>query len=182
MNKEELRKKALELRRGIPETVRQEKSAKIMNHLESLPLFKKASKVLFYYTNQEEVDVLPLIDRWKVKKEIYLPTLMKGDIFKATKMEEGMPLIKNIYRIPEPENTSEATDLDLILVPGVAFDENGARLGMGKGYYDRFLKTQKGVFKIGLAYIEQILAGIPQNAYDENVDMIITDKRIIEIK
>jgi len=115
---------------------------------------------------------------WDLGKALYLPKLTDEFSFKAIKYGE---LSSNQYGIPEPSG-EEATSLDLILVPGVAFDRQGNRIGMGKGYYDRFLAKQKNVLKIGLAFSEQILASIPKEPYDEIVDLIITDEEVIRIK
>ena len=84
------------------------------------------------------------------------------------------------FGILEPSDVIEIkhpSEIDVILVPGVAFTREGGRLGMGKGYYDRFLKQCTGV-KIGLAYHEQILDVIPTEAHDVDMDILITDETI----
>jgi 5-formyltetrahydrofolate cyclo-ligase len=71
-------------------------------------------------------------------------------------------------------------DIDLCIIPGVAFDINKNRIGYGAGYYDRFLKgVGKECFKVGIAFEEQILQDIPASENDIALDLIITDKRII---
>ena len=85
-------------------------------------------------------------------------------------------------REPDPDSLRQlsADDLDLIIVPGVAFDSSGNRLGMGKGYYDRFLKhLRPSALKIALAFENQIVASIPWDDNDIKMDMIITEERVI---
>ena len=65
-------------------------------------------------------------------------------------------------------------DIDLILVPALCFDEKGHRLGYGKGYYDRLLKSHPGIFTVGVCFDECYLTGLPVEPWDENVDCVVT--------
>ena len=90
-------------------------------------------------------------------------------------------LIKNRYGIPEPiYNGDEKFEekLELIIVPGVAFDKFGNRIGMGNGFYDRYLSRLNKIPRIGLAFEEQMLDQLPKDPYDEPVNIIITDENI----
>lgn len=176
MDKETLRKEAVTRRMNMPDTLRKQKSELIIHTLNSLMVFQSAQNLLAYYSHGAEVDTLGSLPEWDMKKDLYLPRLTEENSFKAMKYGELTP---NKFGIPEPTGDQEAGTLDLILVPGVAFDREGNRLGMGKGYYDRFLSGQKGVLRVALAFSEQILANIPKESYDETVDMIITDEEII---
>ena len=68
--------------------------------------------------------------------------------------------------------------MDLIVVPGLAFDTRGHRIGYGKGHYDKLLKSTKG-YKVGLAFAEQVIETVPDEAHDVPLDLIITDKSLI---
>lgn len=83
---------------------------------------------------------------------------------------------------PDPAATDavDPSDADLILVPGLGFDPSGARIGMGGGYYDRFL-SQTDAVQVGLAFEWQVLTGIPTQAHDQGVDGIVTELRVIEV-
>jgi 5-formyltetrahydrofolate cyclo-ligase len=72
--------------------------------------------------------------------------------------------------------------IELIIVPGVGFDEDGNRIGHGKGYYDNLLRNSQKILHIGLAFESQIVKKIPTNSYDIPIKMIITEKRIINSK
>jgi small GTP-binding protein len=90
---------------------------------------------------------------------------------------------KGAYGILEPKTVRKADEnnIDVILVPGLAFDRNGGRMGFGKGYYDRLLESSKAV-KIGLCYDFQILEKIPTEIHDVPMNFVITEKEILEIR
>jgi 5-formyltetrahydrofolate cyclo-ligase len=128
--------------------------------------------------------VLPRVDKQNNELKIY-------------EIKDTEELVKGYFGIPEPNvsadisaNISESRrmnveHMDLILVPGVAFDEQCNRLGYGKGFYDKLLSRVRGQGSsvkclIALAYEEQIVGSIPSESHDIKMDKIITDKRIIE--
>ena len=178
MNKEVLRKKGLEIRRGLSEKVRFEKSEKILKKLEEHEWFKAAKHVLFYYELSNEVNVSPLIEKYSELKTIYLPKVVSETHFEIIPLSKETEMKKGAYKINEPRGEASSINPDLIIIPGVAFDKEGNRLGMGKGYYDRYLKKVRSVKKIGLAFEEQMLESIPKEPYDIPVDIIITDQTI----
>lgn len=92
-------------------------------------------------------------------------------------------LKKGAYGILEPSQIKPAdeNDIDIILVPGLAFDRSGGRMGFGMGYYDRFLKNSRAV-KIGLCYDFQLLDSIPSESHDVPMDFIITEKEILKVR
>jgi 5-formyltetrahydrofolate cyclo-ligase len=176
MNKETLRKELSGKRDRLSQEDRQGKSEVIIRKLEALEVFKKARSLLAYHSFSSEVITSDHLSKWKETKNLYLPVLTNETDFEAHRFSE---LKENHFGIPEPVSQETAEELDLILVPGLGFDRKGGRLGMGKGYYDRFLKNYKDVLKIGLAFDEQVLESLPLNPYDESVDILITDKEVI---
>lgn len=87
-------------------------------------------------------------------------------------------LEKGTFDVREPREACKQigeNEIDLVIIPGIAFDENGNRIGFGKGYYDRFLKKNKKAFRVALAYDYQVLRGVPTTKSDERVDAIITE-------
>ena len=111
-------------------------------------------------------------------KKLYLPKIRTADDFHAIRVQAPLKLEPGLKGVPEPEKGEEAETLDLILVPGVVFDPKGQRLGMGKGYYDRFLPRYPQALKIGLAYEEQMVEKLPVSSYDVPVDLVITDQHV----
>ncbi len=181
MNKSELRNQALRTRESISPDEKGQKSIQIAQRLEKTQLFKEAERVLFYYSQRYEVQTLELMEKYLETKTLYLPKLTSSSSFIPIRFKSFEELKPGAFGIMEPdqEGGDEEMKLDLIIVPGVAFDRNGGRIGMGKGYYDRFLETKKEVSKVALAFSEQVLEEVPKEPYDENVDMIITEKEII---
>ena len=86
--------------------------------------------------------------------------------------------------VPEPVETAPSSvyddQVELVITPGVAFDKKGNRLGMGKGYYDRYFQNNSSPVKIALAYEEQILDHIPKDPYDVSIDLIVTDQNLYQ--
>lgn len=183
MDKKQIRKAALKKRSSLSDNERRDKSAQIMKRLEALPSFQKALNILVYFSFNDEVRTQKLLEKWMKRKNFFLPRLIPGETFLALRFDSIEDLEPNIFGIFEPKLPSEEADLppelDLILMPGVAFDRHGNRIGMGKGYYDRFLEGQKGVPRVALAFSEQILDQVPSKPYDKTVDLIVTEKEII---
>jgi len=160
-------------------------SLKIKGTLVNLPEYKKAKAILCYMPINNEVDTVTLIkDSLKNKKRIALPKVNKKEhsieVFEIKNIEGDLEI--GCYNILEPKIENKRlnySDIDLILVPGVAFDCRGFRIGYGKGYYDRLLKNTNAA-KIALAYEFQVHDKLPGESHDVCVDKIITEKRIIE--
>ena len=176
-----IRKKYLQIRKNLTSDERCKKSQIITEKLEKLEVFQKAQHVLFYYTHDTEVDTVPLIQKYLQKKQLYLPVTSKDKIIHPIPINYPPKLTKGLYGIQEPvieknKLKNGYNDLiDLIIVPGIAFDNQGNRIGYGKGYYDRFLHQYHTTPKVALAFKEQMLDCIPKDPYDEAVDFIITE-------
>lgn len=183
MEKSALRKHALDIRNSLSEVERRSKSDQIKSRLESTELFRNSKNILLYLGHGSEVETLGLIGEWMKEKNFFLPRLTSSETFMPVRLSSLDDLKPNIFGIPEPASMPDPSDppigLDLILVPGVAFDRSGNRIGMGKGFYDRFLAEKKGIPKVALAYSEQILDQLHKEPYDEKVDWILTEKETI---
>lgn len=181
-----LRKGLLEKRKNLPLKDKMKLSGKIKNRLLNLEEYKRAKTILCYMPINNEVDVTEfIINSLKNKKNIALPKVNKKecsmDLFKIKNICEDLEI--GCYNILEPkiEKTKKLDyrDIDLIIVPGIAFDLKGSRIGYGKGYYDKLLKNS-GAVKIGAAYEFQVHDKLPKECHDACVDKIVTEKRIIE--
>lgn len=127
-----------------------------------------------YYSLKDEVQTHDFIDNWSNQKIILLPVVIKDDI--ELRLYTGKEhLAEGAFHIGEPigEAYTSYDSIDLVIVPGVAFDENGNRLGRGKGYYDRLLPHIKAT-KIGICFPFQLLKKIPTEPFDKKMDKIIT--------
>lgn len=169
----------VEVRNGIHTKERTEKNLLICNILRGMSEIRAAESVLFYYPVGGEVDLIPFMNELaKSEKKVFLPKLVDDETFVPLPYYDYEALVKNEFGIPEPAEQPEAPlqiPLGVILVPGLAFDRMGTRLGMGKGYYDRFLKQYPESISIGVAFQEQVLDQLPKDPYDSPVDMLVTD-------
>ena len=146
-----------------------------MERVEHHPLFIQATRVLMFHSLKDEVDTHDLIARYKGLKTIILPTVVGDElelhIYDATSTtREGAFHIQESCGPVLPE--SEYGTIDLAIIPGVAFDLNGNRLGRGKGYYDRLL-PKLSCHTIGICYPYQLIDEVPHEPHDVPVDEII---------
>jgi 5-formyltetrahydrofolate cyclo-ligase len=170
----------LEKRKSIPAALRRAKSKKIFQRLIKDPLLKRSEHVALYYGVPPEVVTRPFLKVLLKDKKIYLPRIaLKTKSLKFRRIRSlSRDLSRGPYGIMEPKSSCTARPagrMDLIIVPGVAFDGKGGRLGRGAGYYDRLLAKAKGVFKVGLCFREQLVKKIPMKAHDIRMNKVITD-------
>lgn len=174
-----LRKALLGKMKNIPRPSRQAKSRCILRTLSREPFFQRAEHVAFYYGIALEVETKPFLKKLLKDKKIYLPRIdLKKSLVLCRIRSLSKDLKKGAYNIREPRafcKERPAGRMDIIIVPGVAFDKGGGRLGRGGGYYDRLLRKAKKVVKVGLCFREQIVKKVPMKAHDVKVDRVITD-------
>jgi len=207
-DKKTLRQEILLKRDAIPENIKEEKDAAIRQRIIQLPEFTDAKTILFYASFRSEADTIEMI---KISlshgKQVILPKVDKENkrllLYEIKDINE---LVQGYMDILEPSVSEERltglADIDLIIIPGSAFDVSGSRLGYGAGFYDRLLAginpvrnfvsngaEQRGLISNGVknkipiiapAYEEQIMKNIPSEPHDVKVDKIVTDKRVIE--
>jgi len=159
---------------------REEKSRAITKKLLSLPEFLSSSSILFYASKEGEVDTLNAISKsMKMGKRVIVP-VVKGDRLLLSYISSTKDLSPGTYHIPEPKKLMPAKpkDVELAIVPGIAFDKTGNRLGRGYAYFDKLLKVLHAP-KIALAFDFQIVGSIPSEKHDIPVDKIITENEVI---
>lgn len=180
-DKKALREQFLKLLKDQGSTERQLKSQKIAELLFKLPVFIKAQTVLFYASTPSEVDTFAMMQQAKqLEKIIALPSIQKNQMTMRPLLTESLSnLKKSPYGFQEPdEATSKAIDvasLDVVIVPGLAFDRKNNRLGRGAGYYDRFLSTlSEHTVTIGIAFDFQVVDSLPVEQHDVALDVILS--------
>jgi 5-formyltetrahydrofolate cyclo-ligase len=185
--KNSIRKEILKKRDDIPQKIKTDKNAIIKKRLFSLHEFMNAEIVCFYASFRSEVETLTMIkESLAMGKRVVLPKVqIKGRRVALCEIKDINELSTGHMGIPEPTLLNEHAllidEVDLIVIPGVAFDYSGNRLGYGGGYYDMLLAQRKKKAPIiALAYEEQLVDEIPSEPHDIKVDMIITDKRLIK--
>ena len=180
-SKTELRKEYKNIRNSINSKIRQEKSKIICNKLLDFIVESKFENVFIYNSFSSEVDTKDVIGALYVATvNVFLPKCnIETETMKAIKYDPNNEFAKNIYGIEEVVdlNESEAKELDLIVVPGIAFDVCGNRIGYGKGYYDKFISaTENNPLILGICYSEQICDKFYDvDVHDRKMDIIFTD-------
>ena len=149
------------------------KSEVILEKLEQHPLFRQAETVMLYASLPDEVQTLAFIHHWKEQKRIILPVVDGDDIIPVALTKESA-MKEGAFHIWEPTNAPYSEKIDLIVVPGMAFDREGHRLGRGKGYYDRFLAQYPTTPTIGLCFDFQLLPHIPTEPHDIIIHEILS--------
>lgn len=181
--KKALRVKILAVRRELKEAYRQKASQRMMDVFCALPDFKEPKVVMCYASMGDEVQIRPLIQRWlDMGVTVTMPRVISKGQMEAVTLPDLDSLVKGEYGIltPDPAKSQVVPpeELDMIVVPGVAFDTRGERLGMGAGFYDAFLAKAVKAKRIALAYSCQLVANIPMEEHDELVHKIITEQGI----
>lgn len=186
--KSELRKKILAKRDLLSEEEINSKSTLIMENLWTLNEFTSAKNIFLFVNFRSEVRTIPIIERClEEEKKVILPrTDIKNKQLLLYFVKSLSSLKEGVYGILEPDPASNerayVESIDCAVVPGSAFDEKGGRMGYGGGFYDRLLPDLRaGVPKIAIAFELQIIDEVPMGYYDQKMDIIVTEKRIIRI-
>jgi 5-formyltetrahydrofolate cyclo-ligase len=136
--------------------------------------FRQAKVIGAYFAFGSEVTTELIIERAKaLVKKIALPRV-EEDKITFYELSSIKSLIRGRFGIMEPPPFMQISEIDILVVPGIAFDKTGSRLGYGKGYYDRLL-SGKRTFSIGLAYSFQLLENLPYDRYDKRLDAIASE-------
>lgn len=179
--KESVRSFILDLRiNSSPEDLRL-KSGAIFEALAALDRYRNAVRVALYFPVRNEVDTSEIFaDIVAAGREAYFPVVQGGSLV-FRRVRDLSELSPGAYGIPEPPASAEAIDtgsLDLVLLPGIAFDVSGNRIGYGKGYYDRAAARVPREKRIALAYGFQVLKSVPRGMHDLGCGMIITESGV----
>lgn len=174
MEKSELRKLMKEEKARYDMASREALSKQVLEKLETQPVFKQAHTILLYYSLKDEVQTHDFVEKWSSKKKIILPVVV-GDDLELRIYTGKQDLSIGAFNIEEPTGAlfTDYSSIDLAVIPGVAFDTAGHRLGRGKGYYDRLLPRIKAT-KIGICFPFQLLAEVPTQPFDIAMNTVIT--------
>ncbi len=188
-NRSELRRQKRRARRQLRPAEQQQASDAVARQLRQLAAFRNARRIALYWPADGELEIWPILrDAWAAHKQVYLPCLdplgSRQLRFRGFRADADMST--NRYGIPEPAPDNPAADLwslDLVLLPLVAFDESGQRLGMGGGFYDATLgvlrhnRLPRRPRLLGLAHTCQQVDQLQTHAGDVTLDGIITPQR-----
>lgn len=182
MNKEDIRLRVRARKTLLDEAEKLSAAEKVFEMLERTAAFMMADRILMYHSLPDELQTRSFIGKWASRKHFYLPRVNGVNLDILPYDEQRLAL--GSFHIEEPtgNDTASIDDIELIVVPAVAYDRRGNRVGRGKGYYDRLLATTRAT-KVGVGYGFQMVDDeIPAEPHDVRVDIVITDEGIYRVK
>ena len=185
-----IRTEALKRRQALGAEIRQEKSTEILKNIIAWPQFQTSRTIMTYLNYREEVETTGIArEILRQGKRLLVPLCLpeKTELIACEIRDLSQDVRPGLLGIPEPSSERlrpvAPEEIDLVLVPGIAFDCEGHRIGYGKGYYDRFLpRLRKDAVVIGLAFACQVVDKIEAEEHDYPVSWLVTEKGIISCK
>jgi len=188
LNKTQLRIQLRHKRRSLSDTTKKQYAKQLYHQWLTLDIASSYQHVACYIAFDGEISTQHIIDDiWTKQHHCYLPTITSQKILKFVPYHQHQPLrCHNNDGFAEPQSSSDTAhpNLEVILIPLIAFDKQGYRLGFGQGYYDRLLATYPSDYRplcIGLAYQFQRCDQLPIDPWDQPLDMIITEQQIYHL-
>lgn len=184
--KKGLRQKMLAMRRALSANETESRSSSLKENILSLPEYKNAKKIMAFLAMKGESNLDGFIRQALLDgKEVYIPVCLPerqmeaGRLIDMEHFEKGPMGLRNLpagYEVTSPES------LDLVLIPGLAVSQEGIRLGMGAGYYDRYLARVPFEKRVAALWDFQVIPDIPSEPFDQKIAKIVTDKSVIVTK
>ena len=182
MNKSDIRRRVKARKTMLDDTERDRAARDVFSLLEQTAAFMLADRILMYHSLPDELSTHEFIRRWAPRKHFYLPRVNGVNLDILPYDESRLSLGSVHIEEPTGNDTTDINGIELIIVPAVAFDRQGNRVGRGKGYYDRLLSDTKAT-KIGVGYDFQLIEeGIDADPHDVQMDMVITETHHIVIR
>lgn len=155
-------------------------SARTMARIEALEAFRKASTVALYWSLAGETATHNLVRKYAASKHIVLPVVDGDTMHFAEVAADCSNLSSGAFGVMEPREGAVCPpdEIELMIVPGVAFDRKGGRMGHGKGYYDKYFERYNGL-KIGVCFDFQLVDEVPCEPFDVGMDAVLTEKEYI---
>jgi 5-formyltetrahydrofolate cyclo-ligase len=184
--KKGLRQKMLAMRRALSANETESRSSSLKENILSLPEYKNAKKIMAFLAMKGESNLDGFIRQALLDgKEVYIPVCLPerqmeaGRLIDMEHFEKGPLGLRNLpagYEVTSPES------LDLVLIPGLAVSQEGIRLGIGAGYYDRYLARVPFEKRVAALWDFQVIPDIPSEPFDQKIAKIVTDKSVIVTK
>lgn len=181
MKKEDIRRRIKAHKSLLSEQERDEAAERVFAQLERTAAFMLADRILLYHSLPDELSTRRFIDKWHKLKHFFLPRVNGVNL-------EILPYDRSTLRLgafqieePDGDEVYDPADIELVVVPAVAYDARGNRVGRGKGFYDRLLCDTPAT-KVGVGYDFQLVDEIDAEPHDVKVDIVITESRYIRVK
>lgn len=182
MNKDDIRLRVKARKNLLSATEKIEAARRVFERIERSAAFLLAENILLYHSLPDELSTREFIYKWAERKHFFLPRVngLNLEILPYDRSHLAM----GAFHIEEPtgDDTTDINEIELVIVPAVAYDRHGNRVGRGKGYYDRLL-TDTRATKIGVGYDFQLVDDdIPAEAHDVAVDIVVTESTHIIVR
>lgn len=177
-----LRISARSARSALSQADRRQATKAIHDRLSTLEELARARTVIVYSADAQEVDIAELTDDLRARGVATLYPRVRDDHLELIAVDEPSALIVGFRELFEPQGVAlEQVDADAILIPGVAFDHTGGRLGRGGGHYDRLLKTLDAT-RIGVAFACQMVPEVPRETHDVPMHLVVTERSLHRVE
>lgn len=179
MNKDDIRRRVRARKRLLNDEEMLSAAESVFRRVEQLAAFTVSQKILMYNSLPDELSTRSFLDKWHTAKRFFLPRVngVNLDIlpYERTSLRHGA------FHIEEPtgDDVTDPSEIELVIVPAMAYDRRCNRVGRGKGYYDRLLSDTRA-YKVGVAYDFQLVDSVDDvDAFDVPVDIVITENNTI---
>lgn len=181
-HKAALRDRMKAVRASIPEDERASLAGRVTERLFALPELAGARTVMVFSSFGSEIDTGEIAGRLLLEGRRVLLPFLQGRDMEAAELRPGEGPVRSAYGPKEPPDRApvDSLEIDAVVVPGLAFDRDGYRVGYGGGHYDRYLvRLRPGTPRIGIAFHVQIVEAVPRAPGDEPVTLVVTDRETI---
>ena len=175
--KKTLRKKFISKRNSLASDYRNSSTNTIFATLEEQNFFESSEKIFIYVGFGSEITTETFIKKWINKKQIFVPKIENGKM-NLIRLKSWDELAPGHFGVLEPTSSDYYEGkIDLVVTPSIVFDNNGYRLGYGKGYYDKYFSSREYNISVGLSYHKLLQDNVPKEDHDIKVDVIITEEK-----
>ena len=178
MNKDDIRDR-VKARKSLLSQAEKAFAAKcVFDRLEQSAAFLLAENILLYHSLPDELSTREFLDKWSGRKHFFLPRVNGVNLDILPYDRSHMALGAFHIEEPQGDDTADINSIELIVVPAIAYDKRGNRVGRGKGYYDRYLPRCTRAVKIGIALEVQRVPRAAVDAHDQRLDAFVTERGI----
>lgn len=182
MNKEEIRNRVKARKSLLTAAEKRAAAYEVFRRLEQSAAFALSENILLYHSLPDELPTREFLDKWAERKHFFLPRVNGVNLDILPYDRSRMALGAFHIEEPQGDDVADISQIEMVVVPAVAYDRRGNRVGRGKGYYDRLLSSTRAA-KVGVGFDFQLLdEEIPSEPHDVAVDMVITESRRIVIR
>jgi 5-formyltetrahydrofolate cyclo-ligase len=184
--KEQLRTELLAKRRKLDQECIALRSHKMADQLYNWSLYQRAKVIMLFLSMPDEPQMMNIMEHaWSQGKMVCVPHMRQQfGLMDAARIDSLVGLVRGRFNLLVPDPTTlnivDPGLIDVIVVPAVAYDYDGNRLGMGAGYYDRFIPHAPQAILIGAVWSSQIIDKVPVGQYDQSVDYLLMEDAIIQ--